>query len=64
MMHPVTVYEAPMFPHVEPLIARIPLYSLSDFPITAAMTLYIPPARIRTPDPAMATLFPESLLKV
>ncbi|MGQ9872348.1 hypothetical protein [Leptodesmis sp.] len=55
--HLVTVYEAPMFPGVEPMIARIPLYSLSSFPITAAMTLYISPARLRTPDPELANRF-------
>jgi uncharacterized protein YabN with tetrapyrrole methylase and pyrophosphatase domain len=55
--HPITVYEAPMFPNVEPMVARIPLYSLSDFPITAAMTLYIPPARLRNPDPTLVAMF-------
>jgi uncharacterized protein YabN with tetrapyrrole methylase and pyrophosphatase domain len=55
--HLITVYEAPMFPNVEPMIARIPLYSLSEFPITAAMTLYIPPCRLRTPDPDLAQRF-------
>ena len=55
--HLITVYEAPMFPGVEPMIARIPLYSLSEFPITAAMTLYIPPARLRSPDPELARRF-------
>jgi hypothetical protein len=55
--HPVTVYEAPMFPGVEPMIASIPLYALADFPITSAMTLYIPPAHPRTPDPEMMALF-------
>ena len=57
LSHIITVYEAPMFPNVEPMTAQIPLYSLSDFPITAAMTLYVPPARIRTPDPTMVRLF-------
>ena len=38
------------------MIAQIPLYSLGEFPITAAMTLYIPPARSRAPDPAMMQL--------
>ena len=57
MTHLITVYEAPMFPWVEPMIARIPLYSLVQFPITAAMTLYVPPARIRTPDPELASRF-------
>ncbi len=57
MSHLITVYEAPMFPRVEPMIARIPLFWLSTFPITAAMTLYIPPARLRTPDPTMVRMF-------
>jgi uncharacterized protein YabN with tetrapyrrole methylase and pyrophosphatase domain len=57
MTHMITVYEAPMFPGVEPMIARIPLYSLDQFPITAAMTLYVPPARLRTPDPDLARRF-------
>ena len=57
LSHPVTVYEAAMLPATQPMIAQIPLYSLSEFPITSAMTLYIPPARARTPDPAMVRLF-------
>jgi len=57
LSHMISVYEAPMFPGVEPMIAQIPLYSLSEFPITAAMTLYIPPARGRTPDPMMLQIF-------
>lgn len=55
--HVITVYEAPMFPGVEPMIARIPLHALPQFPITAAMTLYVPPARLRVPDPALAERF-------
>lgn len=55
--HLVTVYEAAMFPGAEAMIARVPLYSLSDFPITAAMTLYVPPCRPRVPDPEMLGLF-------
>lgn len=57
MAHLITVYEAPMFPAVEAMIAHIPLYSLVHFPITAAMTLYIPPVRTRTPDPTLLYLF-------
>ena len=57
LSHLITVYEAAMFPGTEPMIARIPLYSLSEFPITAAMTLYVPPARARVPDPARLYLF-------
>lgn len=56
LSHPVVVYEAAMFPNVEPMIAQIPLYSLSEFPITAAMTLYVPPCRPRFVDPLMQHL--------
>lgn len=57
LSHVVTVYEAAMFPGTEPMIAQVPLYWLSEFPITAAMTLYVPPARTRVPDPEMLSLF-------
>jgi uncharacterized protein YabN with tetrapyrrole methylase and pyrophosphatase domain len=56
--HPVTVYEAAVWPGTEPMIAHIPLYSLPEFPITAAMTLYIPPARTRIPDPYISSMVP------
>lgn len=46
-----------MFPGTQPMIAQVPLHLLSDFPITTAMTLYVPPARIRMPDPEMLGLF-------
>jgi uncharacterized protein YabN with tetrapyrrole methylase and pyrophosphatase domain len=55
--HPVTVYEAPMFPNVEPMMSQIPLYSLGQFPITAAKTLYIPPCRPRFVDSTMQHLY-------
>jgi len=55
--HEVTVYEAAMFPGADPMIAKLPLYWLSEFPITAAMTLYVPPARPRIPDFEMLGLF-------
>jgi hypothetical protein len=45
-----------VLPGTDPLIVQIPLYSLAEFPITAGMTLYIPPARARVPDPAMLQL--------
>jgi uncharacterized protein YabN with tetrapyrrole methylase and pyrophosphatase domain len=57
LSHQITVYEAPMFPVADPMIARFPLYALADFPITAAMTLYVPPAAARSPDPEMLSLF-------
>jgi uncharacterized protein YabN with tetrapyrrole methylase and pyrophosphatase domain len=60
LSHAVTVYEAPMFPGSKPMMAQIPIYWLSDFPITAAMTLYVPPVRARIPDPEMVGLFSVS----
>jgi uncharacterized protein YabN with tetrapyrrole methylase and pyrophosphatase domain len=57
LTHLVTMYEAPTLPRTEPMIAKIPLYSLSNFPITSAMTLYIPPARGRQPDPVLTSYF-------
>ena len=59
LSHLITVYEAPMFPGSEPMIAQIPLYSLTEFPITAAMTLYLPPAQPRTVDPYVLSLLPS-----
>jgi uncharacterized protein YabN with tetrapyrrole methylase and pyrophosphatase domain len=56
LSHLVTVYEAPMFPNVKPMIAQIPLYAFGGFPITAAMTLYVPPCRPRFLDPTMQHL--------
>lgn len=56
--HIITVYEAAMLIGTEPMIAQIPLYTLSQFPISAAMTLYVPPCRTRTADPEMARLVP------
>jgi uncharacterized protein YabN with tetrapyrrole methylase and pyrophosphatase domain len=53
LSHPVTVYEAAVLPSTEPMIATIPLYMLGGYPVTAAMTLYIPPVRTRTSDPSM-----------
>jgi uncharacterized protein YabN with tetrapyrrole methylase and pyrophosphatase domain len=57
LSHEVVVYEAPMLVGTQPMIARIPLHSLGAFPITAAMTLYVPPARPRFVDPTMAHIF-------
>jgi uncharacterized protein YabN with tetrapyrrole methylase and pyrophosphatase domain len=54
--HEVIVYEAALLPGCEPIIRRIPLYALNQFVVTAASTLYIPPARPATPDPRMRLL--------
>lgn len=55
--HPVILYEAPTLPNVEHTSSQIPLYYLSQFPVTSAMTLYIPPATARQPDPALVQVF-------
>jgi uncharacterized protein YabN with tetrapyrrole methylase and pyrophosphatase domain len=54
--HLITVYEAAVLPGTKPMIATIPLYELAQFPVTAAMTLYIPPAKTRIADPTMLRL--------
>jgi len=40
----VYIYEAPLFPGVEPVIRKVPLYSLPSSGISAISTLYIPPS--------------------
>lgn len=47
LTHVITVYEAPMFPGTEATIDQIPLHALTDYPVTAAQTLYVPPVRSR-----------------
>ena len=41
--HEVYVYEAALFPGVEPVIRKIPLWSLPQSGVSAISTLYIPP---------------------
>lgn len=48
LSHIVTIYEAAMFPNVDPLVVRLPLQSLSAYPVSTGMTLYIPPCRPRS----------------
>jgi hypothetical protein len=59
LAHIITVYEAAIFPGTEPIIDQIPLYTLANYPITAAKTLYVPPARSR--GQGMATMGSYSL---
>lgn len=54
--HEVVLYEAPIFPLCPPSILQIPLHALTDTPINAACTLYVPPARATTADPRYAPL--------
>ncbi len=42
--HDVYIYEAPLFPGVEPVIRKVPLYSLPSSGVSAISTLYIPPS--------------------
>lgn len=43
--HLAYVYEAPVFPGVQPMIRPVPLMALASSGVTATSTLYIPPAR-------------------
>ncbi len=51
--HAVVVYEAATLPGCEPMIRTIPLWALPHAGLTAASTLYIPPARLAFPDPVL-----------
>lgn len=51
--HEVIGYEAPPFPILEPVIARVPLSRLANAELTPAMTLVVPPATEPTADPTM-----------
>lgn len=42
--HDVYVYEAPLFPGVEPVIRKVPLWALPWSGVSAASTLYVPPS--------------------
>lgn len=54
--HEVVVYEAAFYPVCSPLIVRVPLGQLAAAPVTARSTLYVPPARVRPPDPRLSAL--------
>lgn len=51
--HPVSLYEAPMFPGVEPLIRSGPLHMLPHGAPTPNSTLYVPPVSQSQPDVAV-----------
>jgi hypothetical protein len=48
--HEIVVYEAAMFPNCPPSITRVPLHNLQAMSVSAASTIYIPPARPVAPD--------------
>ena len=52
--HQVVVYEAAQVPLAQPRIARIPLERLTEAPMTAMSTLYVPPSATPAIDKAMA----------
>jgi hypothetical protein len=51
--HEVTLYEASPFPIGAPVIERLRLGALGEATPTPLATLYVPPLRAPTPDPAM-----------
>jgi uncharacterized protein YabN with tetrapyrrole methylase and pyrophosphatase domain len=51
--HEVFIYEAAMLPGCEPRITKVALCMLPYAGVTSASTLYIPPARATSPDPAI-----------
>lgn len=55
MTHEVYIYEAATLPGCEPVIKKVPIYMLPFAGVTAASTLYIPPARPPVPDPRFYT---------
>jgi tetrapyrrole (corrin/porphyrin) methylase-like protein len=52
--HEVTLYEAPIFPGVSPVITKIALGHLTSAYVNAGTTMYVPPARAPTVNPAVA----------
>ncbi len=52
--HEVTVYEAPLFPGVAPVVTRIALVHLTAAYVHPGSTLYVPPGRPTVTDRAMA----------
>ena len=52
--HEVTLYEAPIFPGVSPVIMRIALGHLTSAYVNAGTTMYVPPSRAPTVNRAVA----------
>lgn len=53
--HEVYVYEAATLPGCESVVKKVPLYALPNAGVTAASTLYIPPAQPTVADPSIYT---------
>jgi hypothetical protein len=52
--HGVVVYEASPYPVADPVIEHVALGDLPEAPLTPLSTLYVPPARVREFDRAVA----------
>ncbi|HYW72773.1 MAG TPA: SAM-dependent methyltransferase [Pyrinomonadaceae bacterium] len=55
LTHEVYIYEAATLPGCEAIIKKVPIHMIPYAGVTAASTLYIPPARQSTPDPRFYT---------
>ena len=55
--HVAVVYQAAIFPNVPPGITPVPIGALSPAHVSAATTLYVPPARPAQPDERIGALF-------
>lgn len=55
--HLTYVYEAAIFPEAQPVIKPVPLYALTQAVLTAASTLYVPPAQPPRMDPLTSFRF-------
>lgn len=53
--HEIFLYEAATLPGCDPVIKKVPLHMLPFAGINAASTMYIPPARVSSPDPRFYT---------
>ncbi len=52
--HPVTAYQAAVYPGCDPVMATVPLEDLPQAPVTAGTTLFVPPLGKRPLDQEMA----------
>jgi Tetrapyrrole (Corrin/Porphyrin) Methylases len=56
MWHEVTIYEAATLPELKPKMLKIALGHLTPSYVTAGTTMYVPPARPKTLDPAYGSV--------
>jgi len=53
--HMTCVYEAAVYPGCDPVIKWVPIRQLEEAGLSAVSTLYVPPSRKPTPDPAICS---------